>query len=336
MRAIVLPRIAPIEERPLQHVERPTPEPVDGQVLLKVSVCGLCHTDIDEIEGRLAPVHLPIIPGHQVVGTVAAVGPNVTRYNPGDRLGVTWLYASCGRCRFCRDDRENLCERAQWTGKDADGGYAEYMVVGQDYAHPIPPTFSDLEAAPLLCAGVIGYRAMQLVDILDGSPVGLFGFGASAHIVIQLIRHRFPRSDVFVFTRSHAHRDLARRLGAAWTGAPGDEPPAKVGRAIDFTPVGETIRTALSVLDRGGRLVINAIRKVDPIPPLAYHVYLWDEREITSVANVTRQDAIEFLSLAAEIPIRPTVQAVEPAYVSEALLQLKQGKVEAAAALQFA
>ncbi len=335
MRAIILPRTAPIEEKPLVEIKRLTPEPKRDEILLKVSVCGLCHTDLDEIEGRLTPPQLPVVLGHQVVGTVAAKGDSVTRHTTGDRVGVTWLYSSCGACSFCRGGRENLCAQARWTGKDADGGYAEYMVVGENFAYPLPETFSDLQAAPLLCAGVIGYRAIRLAQIAAGQTVGLFGFGASAHIVIQILAHTFPDNPVYVFTRGRHHQDLARDLGAAWAGLPGDVPPAPLDRAIDFTPVGETVRTALSALNRGGRLVVNAIRKTTAVPELIYDAHLWDEKEIKSVANVTRRDAEEFLPLAARIPIRPTVEAFGPEQVNEALLRLKRGELHAAAALRF-
>lgn len=335
MKAIALGRIAPIEEAPLTEMELPTPVPNNDEVLVKVSVCGLCHTDLDEIEGRLVPSTLPVVPGHQVVGTVVQQGPAAAVHEIGARVGVTWLYSSCGTCPFCQSGRENLCDRARWTGKDANGGYAEYMVVRQDFAHPIPPAFSDVQAAPLLCAGVIGYRAIRLAEISDGQTIGLFGFGASAHIVIQLLRHRFPSSDVFVFTRADEHKALARRLGAAWTGSAADEPPGRLDRAIDFTPVGETVRQALSVLNKGGRLVINAIRKVTPVPELIYDRHLWDEKEIKSVANVTRDDAREFLSLATAIPLHPTVEEIAPKDINETLLRLKLGNVRAAAAIRF-
>ncbi len=335
MKTIVLPRIAPIEEEPLVETELPTPIPKNDEILVKVSVCGLCHTDLDEIEGRLPPSRLPVVLGHQVVGTVVQRGPAATMHEIGARVGVTWLYSSCGTCPLCRSGRENLCNHARWTGKDANGGYAELMVVPAGSAHPIPPAFSDAQAAPLLCAGVIGYRAMRLASICDGQTVGLFGFGASAHIVIQLIRHEFPKSDVFVFTRGDEHKELARTLGASWTGSPVDEPPVRLDRAIDFTPVGETVRQALSVLNKGGRVVINAIRKVTAVPELIYDRHLWDEKEIKSVANVTRQDAREFLPLAADIPLRPAVEEVEPQRINQTLLRLKEGKIRAAAALRF-
>jgi len=335
MKAIVLDRPAPIEQKPLRLTELPTPAPGDNELLVKVSACGLCHTDLDEIEGRLKPTKSPIVLGHQVVGTIADKGPDATKFAAQQRVGITWLYSSCGDCDFCRAKCENLCDKAKWTGKDADGGYAEYMVVHEDFAHPIPEKFTDAQAAPLLCAGVIGYRAVRLSEITDGQIVGLFGFGASAHIVIQIIRYRFPNTPVFVFTRSIEHRQLAETLGAAWTGAPTHTPPAKIHRAIDFTPVGESVRNALLVMEKGGRLVINAIRKTTPVPQLDYAECLWLEREIKSVANVTRRDAREFLPLAAEIPIVPEVQEFEPENVNEALLLLKEARIRAAATLKL-
>lgn len=334
MKAIVLSKTAPIEQKPLEIVDLPRPDPVDDQILLKVSVCGLCHTDLDEIEGRLTPPKLPVVLGHQVVGEVAAKAEAATKYNIGDRIGVTWFYRSCGKCNFCKTGRENLCSEAKWTGKDANGGYAEYMVVPEKSAYPIPERFSDSRAAPLLCAGVIGYRAVRLCEIVNGETVGLFGFGASAHIVIQIVRHEFPKSDVFVFTRSAEHKELASSLGAAWVGAPQEEPPARLNRAIDFTPVGEAVRNALSVMDRGGRLVINAIRKTTPVSELDYAEYLWHEREIKSVANVTRLDAEQFLPLAAEIPVEPEVQEYAFEQANDALIAVKQARIRAAAVLK--
>jgi alcohol dehydrogenase, propanol-preferring len=335
MKAIVLPRITRVEDRPLQEVDLPTPLPKANEILVEVSACGMCHTDLDETEGRLQPPKLPIVPGHQVVGTVAKKGDAVTRHRIGDRVGVTWLYSNCGRCRFCRTGRENLCEFARWTGKDADGGYAQYMVVGEDWAYPIPPTFSDIQAAPLLCAGVIGYRSIRLAEIMDGETIAIFGFGASAHLVIQMLKYRYPDSQVLVFTRGRDHQDFARRLGASWAGDIGQTPPAKANRAFDFTPIGEAVKEALAVLEPGGRLVINAIRKITPVPELPYADYLWHEKQITSVANVTRRDAEEFLPLAAQIPITPTVEVFQPGQANEALLLLKQGKLKAAGVLTF-
>jgi alcohol dehydrogenase, propanol-preferring len=335
MKALILPRTAPIENNPLQEADLPTPVPKRDEVLMKVSACGMCHTDLDEAEGRLQPSVLPIVLGHQVVGTVERRGDAVTRHQIGDRVGVTWLYSNCGRCRFCRTGRENLCEQARWTGKDANGGYAEYMAVGENWAYPIPPTFSDEQAAPLLCAGVIGYRSIRLADIADGETIAIFGFGASAHLVIQMLRYRYPNSRVLVFTRGRDHQDFSRQLGASWAGDIGQTPPAKADKAFDFTPIGEAVKEALAVLERGGRLVINAIRKITPIPELPYAEYLWHERQITSVANVTRRDAEEFLPLAAQIPIAPTVEVFQPEQVDEALQLLKEGKLKAAGVLTF-
>lgn len=334
MKAIVLTKIAPIEERPLEQIDLPIPEPAYNQILVKVSVCGACHTDLDEAEGRLMPTKLPIVLGHQVVGVVAGRGKAATKFVIGDRVGITWLYWACGKCNFCQTDNENLCNTARWTGKDVNGGYAEYMVVPEDFVYHIPERFSDAEAAPLLCAGVIGYRTLRLADVTDGQTIGLFGFGASAHIVIQLIRYKFPKSPVFVFTKTAEHARLAENLGASWTGRSGDQPPAKLDRAMDFTPVGECIRDALAILDKGGRLVINAIRKETPVPPMDYARYLWDEKELKSVANVTRRDAEEFLPLAAQIPITPTVEEFPLAQANEVLIRLKHARLRAAAVLK--
>ena len=334
MKAVVLNKTSPIEEKPLELTDLPRPTVADDQILVKVLVCGACHTDLDEVEGRLKPTKLPIVPGHQIVGTVADKGKAVTKFKIGDRVGITWLYSACGECNFCQRGNENLCGEAEWTGKDVDGGYAEYMVISEDFAYPLPKRFSDSEAAPLLCAGVIGYRTLRLAEITDGQIIGLFGFGASAHIVIQIIKYKFPNSPVFVFTKTTEHAKLAESLGAAWTGRSGDQPPAKLNKAMDFTPVGECVRDALAVLDRGGRLVINAIRKETPVPPLDYARYLWLEREIKSVANVTRADAEEFLPLAAQIPIVPTIEEFPLAQANEVLIKLKHSKLRAAAVLK--
>ena len=335
MKAIVLARQAPIEEKPLRMTDLPIPESDDRQILVKVSVCGACHTDLDEVEGRLVPTISPVVPGHQVVGSVIGKGKAVTRFKIGDRVGITWLFSSCGKCDFCRAGNENLCDRAKWTGKDANGGYAEFTVIGEDCAYPIPDRFTDSQAAPLLCAGVIGYRTLRLADITDGQKIGLLGFGASAHIVIQIIKHKFPNSPVFVFTKTARHAELAKRLGAVWTGRSGDHPPDKLNKIMDFTPVGECVRDALGVLERGGRLVINAIRKETPVPPLDYAEYLWLEKEIKSVANVTRADAEEFLPLAAQIPIVPTIEEFPLEEANEVLYSIKHSKLRAAAVLKL-
>jgi len=335
MKAMVLTETMPIESRPLRLVELPIPEPNSKSLLVQISVCGVCHTELDEVEGRLVPSKLPIILGHEIVGRVKTRGSEVTRFRKGDRVGITWLNWACGKCAFCLAGNENLCETAKWTGKDVDGGYAQYTVISEDFAQPIPERFTDAEAAPLLCAGVIGYRAVRLTGLQDGERLGLYGFGASAHIVLQIVKHQYPRSKIFVFTRSQAHRDLAQDLGADWTGRAEDTPPEKVTRAIDFTPVGQTVRDALRVLDKGGRVVINAIRKVNPIPALDYAKYLWHEREIKSVANVTKRDAEDFLPLAADIPIIAKTQTFPLEEANEALTFLKQGRIQGAGILQL-
>ena len=334
MKAMLLDRQAPIEEKPLRMADLPAPEPGSHQILVKVLVCGACHTDLDEVEGRLEPTISPVVPGHQVVGSVIDKGEAVGRFEIGDRVGITWLFSSCGQCEFCRAGNENLCSRAKWTGKDANGGYAEFTVIGEDCAYPIPDRFTDSQAAPLLCAGVIGYRTLRLADITDGQRIGLFGFGASAHIVIQIIKHKFPNNPVFVFTKTAKHAELARSLGAVWTGLSRDRPPEKLNKIMDFTPVGECVRDALGVLERGGRLVINAIRKETPVPPLDYAEYLWLEKEIKSVANVTRADAEEFLPLAAQIPIVPTIEEFPLEQANDVLYAIKHSKLRAAAVLR--
>jgi len=305
MKAMLLKEISPIEKEPLQFVDLPTPAPRPKEILVKVSACGICHTEIDEIEGRLPP-HLPIILGHEIVGSVEGSGSGVTKFTRGDRVGIAWIHSACGKCQFCQGGVENLCAEFEGTGCDAHGGYAEYTVVSEDFAYPIPQRFSDAEAAPLLCAGAIGYRDLVISEIRKGQSLGLYGFGASAHIVIQVAT--YWGCEVFVFTRSEEHRGLAKKLGAVWTGKPEDEAPEKLQCAIDFTPVGETVPLALRALEKGGRLVMAVIRKRNPVPPLDYAQLLWDEKEIKSVANITRKDAREFLSLAAEIPIIPEVQ----------------------------
>lgn len=332
MKVQVLTTTGPVEDRRLTLVDRPVPEPAAGEILVRVAACGVCHTELDEIEGRLVP-RLPIVLGHQIVGRVDRLGPGVTLFRTGDRVGIAWINWACGTCDACRAGNENLCPAARWTGKDVDGGYAEYTVVPEAFAYPIPGRFTDVEAAPLLCAGVVGYRALRLTGLVDGQTLALYGFGASAHIVIQVVKHRYPASQTFVFTRSEHHRALARRLGADWAGSVGDAPSGAVHRAIDFTPIGVTIRDALARLAPGGRLVVNAIRKRDPVPELDYATHLWREKEVRSTANVTRRDAEEFLPLAAEIPIVPEVRTFRLEEANDALILLKQGRIQAAAVL---
>jgi len=338
MKAMVLERISLIDEKPLRLVDLPKPVPRRNQIVVRVSACGVCHTELDEIEGRVPPSRFPMVLGHEIVGIVESLGSAAGRFKKGDRVGIAWINWACGKCCFCLKDQENLCDTAKWTGKDVPGGYAEYTVVSEDFAYAIPERFTDVKAAPLLCAGVIGYRALRLCGMDDGKVLGLYGFGASAHIVIQVAKYKYPDGKVFVFTRSHQreHQDLARKLGADWIGATGDTPPEKLGCAIDFTPVGEPVREALKNLQKGGRLIINAIRKATPIPELDYTEHLWYEKEVKSVANVTRRDAQEFLPLAAGIPIVPETQEFKLEQANEALVLLKEGKIRGAGVLIMA
>ncbi len=337
MKAMVLDETSAVEQMPLKLVDLPEPVPGRGQIRVRVFACGVCHTELDEIEGRVPPSSLPMILGHEIVGRVESLGPGAGRFKKGNRVGIAWINWACGRCPFCLKGEENLCDTAKWTGKDVDGGYAQYTVVSEDFAYPIPERFADLEAAPLLCAGVIGYRALRLSGMENGRILGLYGFGASAHIVIQVAKYKYPNGKVFVFTRPNQkeHQDLARRLGADWIGATGDAPPAKLDCAIDFTPVGEPVRQALRNLEKGGRVVMNAIRKTTPIPELDYAEHLWHEKELKSVANVTRRDAQEFLPLAAEIPIVPEVEVFRLNDANEALIRLKEGRIRGAAVLKI-
>ncbi|HUU62314.1 MAG TPA: zinc-dependent alcohol dehydrogenase family protein [Dehalococcoidia bacterium] len=332
MKAQILRGISPVENRPLELVDMPIPQPRSKEILVRVSACGVCHTELDEIEGRLKP-NLPIVLGHEIIGRVKSLGSGVTRFKVGDRVGIAWIYSACGKCHFCKEGNENLCFDFQGTGCQANGGYSEYTTVSEDFAYLILDRFTDSQAAPLLCAGAIGFRDFRLSGVKPGQSLGLFGFGASAHIVIQLAKYR--GCQIFVFTRSEEHRSLAEKLGAVWTGRAEDDPPQRLTCAIDFTPVGETVPSALRVLEKGGRLVIAVIRKRNPIPPLDYARLLWDEKEIKSVANVTRKDAQDFLPLAAEIPIIPEVQEFGLEEANEALVLLKKGKIQGAAVLRM-
>ncbi len=340
MKAMVLKKTVSIEERPLELVEMQRPEPGPKQILVKVLACGVCHTELDEIEGRLQ-AKLPIILGHEIVGRVDRLGSGATKFKVGDRVGIAWINSACGKCDFCRSDMENLCPEFRGTGCDADGGYAEYTIVSEEFAYLIPERFSDSQAAPLLCAGAIGYRAVKLTNLQDGQVLGLFGFGASAHIVIQIVKHKYKNCKVFVFTRPGQveHQNLAKQLGADWVGATGETPPAKLNCAIDFTPAWQPVVEALAVLQKGGRVVINAIRKEvndkENLLKLDYATHIWLEKEIKSVANITRSDVEEFLPLAAEIPIVPEVQEFPLEQANQALFLLKQGKIQGAGVLKI-
>ena len=341
MKAMVLKRIARLAENPnpLEAAELPTPVPGQGDLLVKVSACGVCHTELDEIEGRTPPAFLPIVLGHQAVGRVVAFGPAVTGFAAGDRVGIAWIFSACGDCAHCLSDGENLCERFQATGRDAHGGYAEFVVVPAAFAHSIPETFSDTEAAPLLCAGAIGFRSLRLAGIRDGDALGLTGFGASAHLVLKMVRRRLPRTRIFVFARSAAEQGFARDLGAFWAGGTESRPPEALDAVIDTTPAWRPVVAALAVLKSGGRLVINAIRKEDAdrevLLRLDYAAHLWREKEIKSVANVTRRDVREFLELAGEIPIKPEVEVYPLTEANRALADLTARRVRGAKVLRI-
>ena len=341
MKAMILHRIASLAENPapLSLAELPVPEPGQGQILLRVAACGVCHTELDEIEGRTPPPRLPVIPGHQVVGRVEACGPGAARFQPGDRVGVGWIFSACGDCPACKTGNENLCPEFQASGRDADGGYAEYMRIGEAYAVPIPAEIRDLEAAPLLCAGAVGYRALRLANLQDGQHLGLSGFGGSNHLVLMAARTLYPRSRIFVFARSPAEREFALSLGAAWAGDPSQRAPRRLNAIIDTTPVWQTVLDALGNLAPGGRLVINAIRKEEgdksSLLNLDYAKDLWMEKEIKSVANVTRADIGGFLQLAAQAAIHPEYQVYPLEQANQALVELKQRKIRGAKVLQI-
>ena len=342
MRAMLLKALGPLPRipAPLELADWPDPTPGPGEVLIRVGACGVCHTELDEIEGRTPPPRLPIILGHQVVGRVEALGEGAGDFRVGDRVGVAWIYSACGHCDACRRGEENLCDQFRATGRDAHGGYAERMIVPSAFAHAIPDVFADVEAAPLLCAGAIGFRSLRLTGLEDGRRLGLTGFGASAHLVLKLVRHQFPNTRVFVFARTEEERAFARELGAAWAGDTPERAPEPLHAIIDTTPAWTPIVAALANLERGGRLVINAIRKEDADKPalleIDYPRHLWLEKEIKSVANVTRVDVREFLRLAAEIPIRPEVQEYALEDANRALVELKAKKIRGAKVLRVA
>jgi alcohol dehydrogenase, propanol-preferring len=339
MKAMILNKILSLAENraPLQRVDLLDPAPREGEVLIRISACGVCHTELDEIEGRTPPPRFPIVLGHEVVGKVVETGAGAGRFRPGDRVGVGWIYSSCGNCRFCMEGQENLCEQFRATGRDANGGYAEYMTVPEDSAFRIPESFSDSEAAPLLCAGAIGYRSLRLTNIKNGQALGLTGFGASAHLVLKMSRYQYPDSDVYVFARSERERVFARELGAVWAGDTEDKSPVKLNCIIDTTPVWKPIVEALKNLQSGGRLVINAIRKEDLdreyLLKLDYPRHLWMEKEVKSVANVARRDIREFLEIASRIGIKPEVEEFALEDANSALIELKERKIRGAKVL---
>jgi alcohol dehydrogenase, propanol-preferring len=341
MKAMVLNRVVNLQEdtHPLQRVDFPDPIPQEREVLVKISACAICHTELDEIEGRTPPPRFPIVLGHQIVGRISRLGNQAKKFKVGDRVGIGWIHSACGRCDLCLGGQENLCAQFRATGRDAHGGYAQLTTVPEDFAYLIPEIFSDVEAAPLLCAGAIGYRSLKLSNLVNGKNLGLIGFGASAHLVIQMARRKYPDSKIFVFARTDRERNFARELGAVWAGDIGEGPPARLDCAIDTTPAWTPIIEGLKSLAPGGRLVINAIRKEDldrkALLGLDYAGHLWLEKEIKSVANVTRQDVSEFLRLAAEIPLRPEVQEFELEEANRALTDLKNRKIRGAKVLKI-
>jgi propanol-preferring alcohol dehydrogenase len=341
MKAMILNKLTNLEENksPLQMVELPTPQPKEREILIKVLACGVCHTDMDEIEGRTPPSKFPIILGHQIVGRVEETGDKANRFRKGERVGIAWIYSACGRCELCHRGNENLCDEFRATGRDANGGYAEYTTVLEDFAYRISDVFSDTEAAPLLCAGAIGYRALRLTGMKDGENIGLVGFGASGHLVLKVVRHKYPNSRIFVFSRTENEREFARELGALWAGDFKDESPQKLHCAIDTTPAWKPIVEVLKNLQSGGRLIINAIRKEERdkevLLQLDYPRDLWMEKEIKSVANITRRDVEEFLTLAAKIPIKPEVQEFKLEEANRALIELKERKIRGAKVLKI-
>jgi len=341
MKAMVLNKICNLDEckAPLELAEVPDPVPGEHEILVRVSACGVCHTELDEIEGRTPPPHLPVVPGHQIVGRVAKAGSGVKSFHDGDRVGVAWIYSACGTCPLCLSGNENLCADFKATGRDANGGYAEYMTVREDFAYRIPAIFSDLEAAPLLCAGAIGYRSLRLANLEDGRNLGLAGFGASAHLILMMARHRYPNSRVFVFSRSPEERFFALELGAAWAGDIGEDSPEPLAGIIDTTPAWKPVVETLGNLAPGGRLVINAIRKEErdkeQLLRLDYPAHLWMEKEIKSVANVARSDVREFLRFAADIPIKPEVEAFTLEDANGALIELRARKIRGAKVLSI-
>lgn len=331
MKAMVLRAPAPISQRPLSLQTVADPRPGAGEVLLEVSVCGVCHTDLHVVEGELPAPALPLIPGHQIVGRVVEVGAGVATALRGRRVGVPWLHRTCGACPDCDAQRENLCEQARFTGLDCDGGYAELCTAAADFLVELPADLgSDLQVAPLLCAGVIGFRSLRLSSVAPGQRLGLFGFGASAHVVIQLARAR--EMEVYVFTRSPQNQEAARRLGAAWVGAPDAAPRVLLDGAISFTPAGATLRTALERVRRGGTVACAGVY-TDPIPELDYQRHLYHEKILRSVANATRQDAAELMAEAAAAGVRTDVEEVALGQANDALLRLKQSQLRGSAAV---
>lgn len=341
MKAMLLHKVGALAEHPnpLELMDLARPSPKHDELLIQVSVCGVCHTELDEIEGRTPPSILPIILGHQIVGHVAELGNQVSGFTVGDRVGVAWIFSTCGSCEYCLKGDENLCANFRATGRDAHGGYAEFTTAPADFVFRIPTSLTDVEAAPLLCAGAIGYRSLRLTGLRDGQNLGLTGYGASAHLVQKMVKSLYPNSDVYVFARSEKEQKFSRELGAVWAGDTSDTPPEKLQSIIDTTPVWKPVVEALRNLAPGGRLVINAIRKEaidkDYLLRLDYEEHLWQEKEIKSVANVSRRDVSEFLNLAAEMNIHPEIQEYRIQDANEALNDMKSGNIKGAKVLRI-
>lgn len=341
MKAWVIEKVSDLnkEPEPLRVVDLDFPQPGDFEIIIKVKFCGICHTEIDEIEGRVIPSFYPIIPGHQVVGEVVEIGKNVKKFKVGDRAGAGWIYSACGKCEFCKKGLENLCPDFKATGKDAHGGYAEYFKINENFAFLIPQSISYEQAAPLFCAGAIGYRSVRLAKPENGQNIGLVGFGASGHLVLKMLRFLYPESRVFVFSRTEQERQLAINLGAYWAGDIGSIPPQKLHSAIDTTPVWKPPLTVLKALLPAGRLVINAIRKEEidkeEVLNIEYSRDLWLEKEIKSVANVTRKDIHEFLKIASEMPIKPEIEIYPFEQLNKALKDIKNRKIKGAKVLKI-
>jgi propanol-preferring alcohol dehydrogenase len=330
MKALLLDKPAPVESNPLALRDVPAPVPDEHEVLVRVAACGICRTDLHVVEGELPPRKSPVIPGHQIVGVIESSGARAKKFTAGTRVGIPWLHQTCGTCFYCRSGRENLCDAPQFTGYSADGGFAEYTVAHQDFVYPLPPGFGDLQAAPLLCAGIIGYRCLRVSGLESGGNLGIYGFGAAGHVCIQVARHW--GASVFVCTREEKHRRLALELGAAWAGGAMDEPPQKLDASIIFAPAGELVPPALQALRKGGTLVLGGIH-MSPIPSFPYPL-IYQERSIRSVANNTRSDGHEFMRLAAEIPVRTETQTFPLEAANQALNALKHDGIRGAAVLQ--
>lgn len=341
MKAMLLKQIYDLSvyKEPLELEEVDVPLPKENEILVKVSVCGVCRTDLDIIEGRTPPSKFPIILGHQIVGRIVEKGKKVKEFNIGERVGIAWINSSCGNCKFCISGQENLCDNFKATGRDVNGGYAEYTVVSEDYAYRIPESYSDIESAPLLCAGAVGYRALKLTQLKDGENIGLSGFGASGHLLLKVIQFMYPNSKIFVFARSERERNLANELGAYWVGDFEENPLEKLKSIIDTTPVWKPIVALLKNLEKGGKLIINAIRKEDKdkeiLLNLKYERDLWLEKEIKSVANVTRKDVEEFLNIAEKIYLKPVIEVYKLEEANKALNDLKEGKIKGAKVLKI-